>query len=158
VQTVREALPELLAKLAAPEGAAIEDKGTSLAVHTRRTADPAAALKRLRAPLQQLAETAALTIEPGRFVLELRPPGTDKGTALRRLAKERAASTALFAGDDLGDLRAFAAIRQLRQEGIPGCTIASESPETPQVAESADLVVAGPEGIVRFLTALADEL
>ncbi len=158
VQAVREALPAVLAKAAAPEGTAVEDKGTALAVHTRRTADPAAALALLREPLGQLAGEAGLTVEPGRLVLELRPPGMDKGTALRRLAEERAASAVLFSGDDLGDLTAFAAIRQLRADGIPGCAVASESAETPQVAEAADLVVDGPSGLVRFLSALADAL
>jgi trehalose 6-phosphate phosphatase len=155
VQVVREALPGLLADAAAPEGTAIEDKGTSLAVHTRRTADPAAALALLREPLGRLAESAGMTIEPGRMVIELRPPGMDKGAALRALAAERAASSVLFCGDDLGDLAAFAAIRELRAAGVPGCAVASGSAETPEIAEAADLVVDGPAGIVRLLSALA---
>jgi trehalose 6-phosphate phosphatase len=64
----------------------------------------------------------------------------------------------MFCGDDLGDLTAFAAIRRLRADGIPGCAVASESRETPQVAEAADIVVDGPPGIVRFLSELADYL
>lgn len=156
VQTVREALPRLLAEVAAPEGTVVEDKGTALAVHTRRTADPAAALALLREPLGRLAESAKLTVEPGRLVLELRPPGMDKGTALRGLIAERAARSAAFSGDDLGDLTAFAAIWRLRSEGIPGCTVASASAEVPQLAAAADLVVDGPPGVVRFLSALAE--
>lgn len=158
VQAVREALPGLLAAVAAPEGTAVEDKGTALAVHTRRTADPVAALALLRDPLRRLADNAGLTVEPGRLVLELRPPGMDKGTALRELAAERDAGAVLFSGDDLGDLTAFDAIRRLRAEGIPGCAVASVSAETPQVAAAADLAVDGPPGIVRLLAALADEL
>lgn len=156
VQAVREALPGLLAEVAALEGTAVEDKGTALAVHTRRTADPAAALALLREPLGRLAESTGLTLEPGRLVLELRPPGMDKGTALRALVSQRAARSAAFCGDDLGDLTAFAAIRLLRADGIPGYAVASESAETPQVAEAADLVVDGPHGIVRFLSSLAE--
>jgi trehalose 6-phosphate phosphatase len=156
VQAVREALPGLLAEVAAPAGTTVEDKGTSLAVHTRRTADPAAALALLREPLARLADSAGLTLEPGRLVLELRPAGMDKGAALRALAEERGAGSAAFCGDDLGDLTAFAAIRQLRAEGVPGCAVASESAETPRVAAAADLVVGGPPGIVAFLAALAD--
>ncbi|MGH3277881.1 MAG: trehalose-phosphatase [Trebonia sp.] len=158
VQLVREALPGLLAEVAAPHGTTVEDKGTALAVHTRRTTDPGAALELLREPLGQLADSAGLTVEPGRLVLELRPPGMDKGTALRELAAERAVGAVLFSGDDLGDLGAFEAIRRLRAGGIPGCAVASVSTETPQVADAADLVVDGPPGIVRFLSALADEL
>ena len=156
VQAVRDALPGLLAEVAAPEGTAVEDKGTALAVHTRRTADPAAALALLREPLGRLAMSAGLTLEPGRLVLELRPPGMDKGAALRGLAGERGARSAAFCGDDLGDLTAFAAIRQLRAQGIPGYAVASESAETPQVAEAADLVVDGPYGMAAFLSALAE--
>jgi trehalose 6-phosphate phosphatase len=158
VQAVREALPGLLAEVAAPAGTTVEDKGTALAVHTRRTADPAAALALLRGPLGELADRAGLTLEPGRLVLELRPPGMDKGAALRGLVAERGSGSALFCGDDLGDLTAFAAIGVLRADGIPGCAVASESPETPQVAAAADLVVDGPPGIVRFLSSLADAL
>jgi trehalose 6-phosphate phosphatase len=158
VQAAREALPGLLAAEAALKGATVEDKGTALAVHTRRAADPEAALALLREPLGRLADRAALTLEPGRLVLELRPSGMDKGAALRGLAEERTARSVLFSGDDLGDLTAFAAIRRLRAEGIPGCAVASESMEAPQVAAAADLVVDGPAGIVRLLSALADAM
>ena len=158
VQTVREALPGLLATSGAPEGTFVEDKGSALAVHTRRTADPAAALALLLEPLSKLADSTELTLEPGRLVLEFRPPGMDKGAALRRLAAERAAGSVLYCGDDLGDLTAFAAIRDLRADGVPGCAVASESTESPQVAAAADLAVDGPYGIVRFLAGLAGTL
>ena len=158
VARVRKELPGVLAEAGAPEGTRIEDKGTALAVHTRQTADPEAALARLRYPLAALAADAGLALEPGRFVLELRPPGMDKGTALRALAAERTARAVLFCGDDLGDLSAFAAVRALRADGVPGCTVGSLSQETPRVAEAADLVVDGPAGVVDLLRALADAI
>jgi trehalose 6-phosphate phosphatase len=156
VQAAREALPGVLAT--APAGTWTEDKSYALAVHTRRTADPEAALRALRGPLGDLAARLGLTIEPGRLVIELRPPGTDKGTALTGLASERAARSVLFCGDDLGDLPAFAAVRTLRTQGVPGCAVASASPESPQVAAAADLVVPGPDGIVALLAAIAANL
>jgi trehalose 6-phosphate phosphatase len=156
VQAAREALPAVLA--AAPAGTWTEDKSYALAVHTRRTADPEAALRALRGPLGDLAARLGLTIEPGRLVIELRPPGADKGTALTGLAVERAASSVMFCGDDLGDLPAFAAVRTLRTQGVPGCAVASASPESPQVAAAADLVVPGPDGIVALLAAIAANL
>lgn len=158
VALAREALPALLAAAGAPAGTRLEDKGSALAVHTRQTADPEAALTRLREPLAALAADAGLALEPGRLVLELRPPGTDKGSALRALAAERAARSVLFCGDDLGDLAAFAAVRALRAEGVPGCTVCSLSRESPQVAEAADLVVDGPPGVVDLLRAVADAI
>jgi trehalose 6-phosphate phosphatase len=158
VQAARRALPGVLREAGAPDGSWIEDKGHAVAVHTRGTADPEAALRRLRGPLGELADRLGLAAEPGRFVIELRPPGVDKGTALTGLADERAARSVLFCGDDLGDLPAFAAVRSLRAGGIPGCAVASASAESPQVAADADLVVAGPGGIVALLAAIAGQL
>jgi len=158
VQAARQALPGLLRQAGAPDGTWVEDKGHALAVHTRRTADPDAALGLLRGPLDNLAERTGLAAEPGRMVIELRPAGVDKGSALTGLVRERGAAAVLFCGDDLGDLPAFAAVRALRADGIPGCAVASASPESPQVAAAADLVVDGPEGIVALLAALAAEL
>jgi trehalose 6-phosphate phosphatase len=158
VPEARAALPGLLADAGAAEGTWIEDKQHALAVHTRRAADPQAALARLSGPLGELAGRLGLAAEPGRFVIELRPPGVDKGAALTGLVRERAAGSVLFCGDDLGDLPAFAAVRALRADGVPGCTVASASPESPRVAAEADLVVEGPAGVVALLAAIAAEL
>jgi trehalose 6-phosphate phosphatase len=158
VQAARQALPDVLRQAGAPDGTWVEDKGSALAVHTRRTSDPESALRLLRSPLADLAERLGLAAEPGRMVIELRPPGMDKGTALTALVTERAADPVLFCGDDLGDLPAFAAVRALRADGIRGCAVASSSTESPQVAAAADLVVEGPEGIVALLVAIAAEL
>jgi trehalose 6-phosphate phosphatase len=158
VAAARGALPAVLRDAGAPDGTWVEDKAHAVAVHTRGTADPAAALRRLRDPLGELAAGLGLAAEPGRFVIELRPPGVDKGTALTGLARERAARSVLFCGDDLGDLPAFAAVRALRACGVPGCTVASANAESPQVAAAADLVVPGPDGIVALLTGIVGQL
>jgi len=158
VQAAREALPGVLRDAQAPDGTWVEDKAHAVAVHTRGTADPEEALSRLRGPLGELAERLGLAAEPGRMVIELRPPGVDKGAALTGLAGERAARSVLFCGDDLGDLPAFAAVRALRADGIPGCAVASASAESPRVAEAADLVVDGPAGVVQLLTELAGQI
>lgn len=145
---------QLLADRGDP-GDSIEDKEHSVAVHTRRAADPDAELGRLREPLRAIAARAGLAVEPGRFVLELRPPGIDKGRALRELVAERASGALLYAGDDLGDLAAYDAVEALRHAGVPGLTVCSESAEpVPAVRQRADLVVAGPAGVVALLDAL----
>ena len=156
VAVARRALPGVLEAAGADGGTRVEDKGSALAVHTRRAADPETELSRLRAPLAALASETGLALEPGRLVLELRSTGIDKGAALRSLIAERKARSVLFCGDDLGDLAAFAAVSGLRAEGIPGCTVCSGSAESPRVAEAADLVVDGPSGVVDLLSALAD--
>ncbi|HTX83228.1 MAG TPA: trehalose-phosphatase [Streptosporangiaceae bacterium] len=156
MSTARAELPAVLSAAAAAQGTFVEDKGEALAVHTRRAAEPQAELDRLRLPLAQLAERAGLALEPGRFVLELRPPGADKGRAITDLAAERAPRAILFSGDDLGDRPAFAAVRQLREEGTPGLLVCSGSAEVPELAAEADLVVDGPDGIAALLAELAD--
>jgi trehalose 6-phosphate phosphatase len=158
VEAARGRLPQLIADAGAPEGVRIEDKGSALAVHTRRAADPAGALAALREPLAGLAADVGLVVEPGRLVIELRPPGMDKGAALTALVAEREAGPVLFAGDDLGDLAAFAAVRALRGDGHPGVTVCSASGEVSELAAEADLVVDGPGGVAALLGSLARSL
>jgi trehalose 6-phosphate phosphatase len=158
VAAARDRLPGILAEVGAPAGTWIEDKGSALAVHTRRAADPAGALAALGEPLAGLAAETGLVPEPGRLVIELRPPGRDKGAALTALAAERNSRAILFAGDDLGDLPAFGAVRALRAAGHPGLTVCSSSDEVSEVAAEADLVVAGPVGLAALLGSLARSL
>ncbi|MEV5384274.1 trehalose-phosphatase [Streptomyces sp. NPDC052721] len=158
VAAVRAELPGLLERAGAEEGTWIEEKGRALAVHTRRAPDPQAAFEALRAPLADLATRHGLIVEPGRMVLELRPPGMDKGVALLDHARAVKAGCVVYAGDDLGDLPAFAAIEKLRTDGVPGLLVCSGSTEVTELADRADLVVDGPEGVVGLLRALAVQL
>ncbi|SCK06701.1 trehalose-phosphatase [Streptomyces sp. WMMB 322] len=162
VEAVRDELPALLDGLGAPPGTWTEDKGRAVAVHTRRTDDPVAAFELLRAPLHELADRHGLVVEPGRMVLELRAPGVDKGAALTEHLREVGAGSVLYAGDDLGDLAAFAAVEKLRGEGVPGLLVCSGGGDTgesvPEIADRADVVVDGPAGLVGLLGGLADSL
>ncbi len=156
VAVARERLAVLLDD--APNGVVVEDKEQALVVHFRRAQDPDGALARYRDPLSALAADVGLEPHPGRRVLELRPPGFDKGGALRGLIDERQARAVLFAGDDIGDLSAFDAVEAGRAAGVPGLLVCSASPEVSGLAERADLVVDGPEGVVDLLTRLAGVL
>ncbi len=158
VAEVRAKLPQVLEAAGAPEGTSIEDKGNALAVHTRRTAEPQVAIDRLRGVLAALAERTGLAVEPGRYVLELRPPGMDKGAALRAFVAERSATAVLYAGDDLGDLAAYDAVEDLRARGVAGVTVCSSSDEVTELSERADVIVDGPAGVVRLLADLAADV
>ncbi|MET9896009.1 trehalose-phosphatase [Streptomyces sp. NPDC006465] len=158
VAAVRAELPGFLDRIGAWQGTWIEEKGRAVAVHTRRAADPQAAFEALREPLADLATRHGLIVEPGRMVLELRPPGMDKGVALLEYVREVGAEAVLYAGDDLGDLPAFAAVDKLRSDGVPGLLVCSGSSEVGELAERADLVVDGPSGVVRLLAGLAARL
>ncbi|WP_018567044.1 trehalose-phosphatase [Streptomyces sp. PsTaAH-124] len=155
VAAVRAELPGFLDRIGAWQGTWIEEKGRSLAVHTRRAEDPQAAFEALRGPLAGLAARHGLIVEPGRMVLELRPPGMDKGVALLEHVRALGAGSVLYAGDDLGDLPAFTAVDKLRSDGLPGVLVCSGSAEVTELSSRADLVVPGPEGVVRLLAALA---
>lgn len=158
VSAVAAELPELLARLGAPPTIWIENKGASVAVHTRRSPDPGAALDLLSSPIADCAARHGLVVEPGRYVLELRPTGVDKGQTLRSYAHERTARSVCYTGDDLGDLKAFDAVESLRDEGIAGLKVGSVSAEVVEVARRADLVVDGPAGVVDLLEGIAASL
>jgi trehalose 6-phosphate phosphatase len=154
LRAFRDELPRLL-KAERAEGAHIEEKGLAVAVHTRRLPDAAAAFARLEEALADAAERHGLSLEPGRLVLEVRAPGMHKGLALETAVAEHDAGGVLFAGDDLGDLEAFEAVRALRDGGLPALLVCSGSEEQEALAELADVVVDGPGGVLDLLDGFA---
>lgn len=147
-------LPDLLRRADASE-AHIEQKSLAVAVHTRRMADAERALERLTPALREVAAAHGLVLEPGRMVVEVRAPGMDKGNAVRTLRRELHADAMVFVGDDLGDVDAFEAISDLRRRGMVGLLVCSGSEEQKALVERADVVVAGPDGVMALLKQLA---
>jgi trehalose 6-phosphate phosphatase len=135
----------------------VEDKGLAIAVHTRRLDDPAGAYDLLLPRLRDLASRFGLVVEPGRNVIEVRSPGMDKGAVVRNLAKEVEAGGFLFAGDDLGDVEAFEAVAELREQGMPTLLVCSASQEESTLIELADVVVPGPDGVLNLLRQLTED-
>jgi trehalose 6-phosphate phosphatase len=136
-------------------GVRIERKGTvSVVLHWRgrpELADDA------RAWAERAAAEHGLVLHPGRMVVELRPPvAVDKGTVVEELTAGHDA--AAFAGDDAGDLAAFAALEHLVAHGAlaHAVRIAVRSPEEPpELAAQADVAVDGPAGLAHALDDLA---
>jgi trehalose 6-phosphate phosphatase len=126
-------------------GAHLEDK--------RCAHPPGRRPRALADPMGQAAARIAarhdLEVVPGRMVWELRPQvHSDKGHAARRVVAESGARSLLVAGDDLGDLPAFAVAAELGG----GLRVAVRSAEAPaRLLEEADLVVDGPEGVRELL-------
>jgi trehalose 6-phosphate phosphatase len=150
-------LPRLLRRADAGE-AWIEEKGLAVAVHTRRLEDPGAAFDRLLPILRDAAKSHALDVEPGRWVVEVRAHGMHKGAAVRRLVDELGAKAFVFCGDDLGDVEAFKAVEELRGKGFPSLLVCSASDEQNALAEMADVVVAGPDGVLGLLRELTADI
>ncbi len=102
----RDRLAERLEPLVATvDGAWLEVKPASVAVHVRPVEDRVAATR-----LLEQARTAAdssLTLKPGKDVLEIAVTDADKGAALRRLADELGVAASVYLGDDVTDEDGF---------------------------------------------------
>jgi trehalose 6-phosphate phosphatase len=134
------------------EAVGIEDKGVSVTVHWRLAPDAAA---RAAAFADTWSERTGLVLQRGRMAVEFRPPvGIDKGHIVERLA--RGCGAACFAGDDAGDLAAFAALDRLALEGTRTVRLAVADEETPpELVSAADVVARGPAEALALLNALA---
>lgn len=146
----------LKARLTPLVGVRIEDKGLGLAVHYRDAPRPGP----VRALILQCCHTLAgerLEIREGKQVVELvLPRGTNKGTAMSRIARDHDLRGLVFLGDDLTDRDGFAATARLRADGLRTLSIAVRGPETPAaVLDAADAVVAGPSAAAGLVVALA---
>jgi trehalose 6-phosphate phosphatase len=129
----------------------VEDKGVTISFHYRGVADEARARRDLEAVAAR-AEAMGLKARFGRKVLEVLPPvEANKGTAVRTLLERARLERALYAGDDTTDLDAFAALDGLELR----IRVAVDSPEAPPaLLAAADVVVAGPPGLLDLLRTL----
>jgi trehalose 6-phosphate phosphatase len=148
-----EVVRRFVSTLAIPDGIRVEDKELSVTLHYREAADPEGAERWLAAvALHALQEG----LEPswGRMVLEIRPAvPADKGTAVRALIAESGAIFALYAGDDVTDLDAFAGLESGELDYAVRVAVAStEGPS--ELADRADLVLESPAALVQLLRLL----
>ncbi len=135
----------------------VEDKGATLAVHYRQAADPPRARELLLSALAPVARAAGLEVLEGKMVIELAPVDRPrKGGAVRDLARGLGLRGVLYAGDDVADREAFEVLDELERDGVLAVRVAVAGPETPtELLGAADVVVAGPTGLVELLRALA---
>lgn len=94
----------------------MEDKGASLALHYRRAPELEAAINDLARALA--ADSADVVVQHGKSVVELRPAGADKASAVARFMDNApfAGRRPVFIGDDVTDEAAFAWVN--RHAGI----------------------------------------
>ncbi|MDO8213700.1 trehalose-phosphatase [Conexibacter sp. CPCC 206217] len=135
----------------------IEDKGSIVAFHWRGAPDEEAA----RAAIDTIAgraEQSGLRTHWGRKVLEVRPPvRMDKGAGILSFLDGAELDAAIYVGDDVTDLDAFRALGELLAEGrlrhaLRVCVASEEGPS--ELAEEADLVVDGTDGVRHLLDLL----
>ena len=147
----RPVIESVAAEARLPSGVVIEPKGLSLTVHYRRA--PAASAT-VEAWAAEVAARTGLEARSAKASVELHPPiAVDKGTSVVRLVGD--CTAAVYVGDDLGDLPAFAALDRLRERGVDTIKVATGSAELPaEVARAADLVVDGPSAVVALFSPL----
>ncbi len=138
---VAQALQRLRQSVPAVEGLQVEDKDQAFAVHYREVEDEGEVQDRLSAWLDAMPEM--LDAIWGKKVVELRPDGLTKGTAVRRIAKEHPTCTPVYLGDDTTDEDAFAALQDLDRETV---TVRIGDEET-----RAAYRLAGPDAVVAYL-------
>lgn len=157
-QQAAEFLVEIDGRLA-ETGLRTEDKGPIQALHWRGADDEEAAESRAH---EIAVDAGHAGLEPrwGRKVLELRPVGGGgKDAAVASLLAGGGLDRAVYAGDDRTDLDAFRRLAELRDEGqlSAAVRVGVLSPEGPmELAEEADVTVAGPEEWLAILKWLAD--
>lgn len=97
--------------VAAVPGAWIEPKPAGLAVHSRRVDDPEAVRALTESVHAEAAEVDdALTVRDGRDVVEFAVRDATKGDGVRALVERFTPDAVLFAGDDVTDEDALAAL------------------------------------------------
>lgn len=91
-------------------GAIFEDKPLGFALHWRRAPGAGASLRAFAESVMQ--QLPGYALQPGDHVMEIKPEGADKGTAIEAFLAEApfAGRTPVFLGDDLTDEYGFDAV------------------------------------------------
>lgn len=140
-----DVLGEVLGEVAdAIDDVWLETKPAGFALHTRLATDHNSRVAHLVALSETHAEIEGLTVRAGKDVLEFSVRSTTKGEAVEHLRRYTAADAVFYAGDDVTDEDAFAALLP-HDVGVKSGDGATE----------ATFRVAGPEQIAAVLTALA---
>lgn len=101
------------------EGTFLEDKGIGLALHYRARPELHPTVERLALSLAA-SLTSAFELLRGNHVVEFRPAGIDKGTAIAAFMRESpfAGRTPVFIGDDVTDEAGFELVNALGGESV----------------------------------------
>ncbi len=97
-------------------GAEVEPKGASVTLHWRTA--PAAGPWALGSPSRRSAARKASSAQPRRRSVGLRPPISPSTRRKWSRVGGKLAASACFAGDDAGDVAAFAALGRLAAAGV----------------------------------------
>jgi trehalose 6-phosphate phosphatase len=102
------------------KGVLVEDKGYSIALHYRRAPECEAELSREVDAIVSGLPSGSYEVLPGKAVIEVKPTGFNKGTAVLELMQMPpfAGRRPLFIGDDLTDEAVFAILPEVAGTGL----------------------------------------
>ena len=143
--TVRQVFTDLANSI---PGLLLEDKKCALALHYRLAPEARPVLTSAMEKHARLFQAQKVHILHGKAVIEARPLGVDKGTAVAALVKQKpfAGRAILFGGDDATDLDVF---RILPDLGGRGFSVGRRFPGADHVFES-------PRAVRQWLTRTAE--
>lgn len=123
--TIKEALAPIIAR---HPGLLLEDKGLTLALHYRLARAMAGYVHQVMARFASAADQG-LELQRGKYVVEIKPAGIDKGSAIAEYLAEFpfTGRRPVFIGDDLNDEHGFAEVNKRNGISIkvgPGHTCA----------------------------------
>jgi trehalose 6-phosphate phosphatase len=134
----------------------LETKRWGRAVHFRGGAEATFDDPETHAAVGAVAARHGLEASPGRLVIEVRPKGADKGSALAALVRRLEPSAVVFAGDDLGDVPAWRELRRLSST-MPTVAAAVASPELdPSATAECDVVLEDRGQLAGFVSRLVE--
>ena len=150
----------LTTELAGLPGVGLEDKGHTLAVHFRQAQVPEETGEQVLAAAQRWAGPRGLAVRGGRMVVEVRPPGVTKGSAVQEVVQRFGLRAGIVVGDDDTDADAFDMLHRLAaQSAFTGLAVLVASTETPRrVLEAADVTVNGVGEVQKLLEWLEQRL
>ena len=130
-------------------GLLLEDKKCALALHYRLAPEARPVLEAAMEKHARLFEAEKIHILNGKAVIEARPLGIDKGTAVTKLARQApfAGRAILFGGDDTTDMDVFKILPRL---GGRGFSVGRRFPGAEHVFET-------PRAVRQWLTRLAKD-
>jgi trehalose 6-phosphate phosphatase len=128
IEKLGRAAAELVRLTAAHAGLVLENKGMTLALHYRLAPGLRVLAEReMRIIAADLGD--AFELQTGKFVVEIKPSGKDKGSAIAEFAAAApfAGRRPVFVGDDLTDEAGFDVVNRLGGHSVkvgPGITLA----------------------------------
>jgi trehalose 6-phosphate phosphatase len=119
------------------DGVIVEDKGYSLAIHSRMAPQLGGKIMKAVTAVCQDERCDSLEVLPGKLVVEIKPGGYDKGTGLREMMSVPpfTGRKPIFIGDDVTDNAAFAVLPDFGGAGfsvggvVPGTIFNFDGPQ-----------------------------